>query len=78
MKEERTRFIIITLIVLCLILLFITCLAIDIINDKNAYINGLLSDRSICNGKLDSIKGDYAKLDNELKEYKRKYGELDG
>lgn len=76
-KVERVRFLIITLIVACLFELFLILGGIDIINDKNAYINGLLSDRNICNDKLDGIIQDYAKIDNELQDYKRINGELD-
>lgn len=74
-KKEINKFLILTLGVACLFLLFLFLGAMDIINDKNAYINGLQSDKAICNGKLDSLIGDYAKVENDLKEYKRKYGE---
>lgn len=74
-KEDKIRFIIISLGVACLFELFLFIGALDIINDKNAYINGLQSDRAICNGKLDSLIGDYAKVESDLKDYKRKYGE---
>lgn len=77
-KKEINKFLIITLSVACVFLMFLFLGALDIINDKNAYINGLQSDRAICNGKLDNIIGDYAKVENDLKEYKRKYGEIDG
>lgn len=77
-KIEAKNFIIISLGVACLFELFLFIGALDIINDKTAYINGLQSDRAICNGKLDSLIGDYAKVENDLKEYKRKYGEIDG
>ena len=63
MKEK------VTIIILLIMVLFeglCISMAIDIINDKTAYINGLLSDRAICNGKLDSITNDYEKLSEEL------------
>lgn len=75
-KTEAKRFLLIILIVACLFELFLIIGAVDIINDKTAYINGLQSDRAICNGKLDDIIGDYAKVENDLKEYKRIYGEM--
>lgn len=74
-KKEINKFLILTLSIACLFLMFLFLGALDIINDKNAYINGLKSDRAICDGKLDSLIGDYAKVENDLKEYKRKYGE---
>ena len=74
-KTEAKRFLIITLGIACLFELFMILGMIDIINDKTAYINGLQSDKAICNGKLDSIIGDYAKIEKDLKEYKRKYGD---
>ena len=77
-KDEKIRFLMITLSIACLFELFLFIGALDIINDKTAYINGLQSDRAICNGKLDDIIGDYAKIENDLKEYKRKYGDIDG
>lgn len=78
MKEEKSRYLTITLILLLLLSMFFIILSIEVINDKNAYINGLLSDRAICNGKLDNIKNDYGKMEDELKEYQEKYGEVDG
>ena len=72
---ENKRIIIIILLILMLFEGLAICLGVDIINDKNAYINGLKSDRTICNGKLDDITQDYAKMENELKEYQRKYGD---
>ena len=70
----------IALIIILLIMVFLEgfaiCLGVDLINDKNAYIRGLQSDKAVCNGKLDSIIGDYAKMENELREYKRIYGDL--
>jgi len=77
-KREINRFLIISLGIACLFELFLITGAIDIINDKTAYINGLLSDRAMCNGKLDSLKHDYRKMEDELKEYQEKYGELVG
>ena len=72
----------IALIIILLIMVFLEgfaiCLGVDLINDKNAYINGLQSDRTVCNGKLDTIIQDYSKMENELREYKRVHGELDG
>lgn len=65
-KEDKIKFIIISLGVACLFELFLFIGALDIINDKNAYINGLLSDRKICNDKLDSITNDYERLSGEI------------
>jgi hypothetical protein len=59
----------IVIVILLLMVLFeglCISMSIDIINDKTAYINGLLSDRAICNGKLDSIIQDYEKLSGEI------------
>lgn len=64
-KEDKIKFIIISLGVACLFELFLFIGALDIINDKTAYINGLLSDRKICNDKLDSITNDYERLSEE-------------
>ncbi len=76
-KTEGIRFLTITLTISTLFLLFLFIGCLDLINDKNMYINGLLSDRSICNGKLDSITNDYTKMENELNKYKEKYGEIE-
>ena len=65
-KEDKIKFIIISLGVACLFELFLFIGALDLINDKTAYINGLLSDRKICNDKLDSITNDYEKLSGEI------------
>ena len=65
-KNEAKNFIIISLGVACLFELFLFIGALDLINDKTAYINGLLSDRKICNDKLDSITNDYEKLSGEI------------
>ena len=65
-KEDKIRLIIITLIVTCIFEIFIILCFIDLTNDKTAYINGLLSDRKICNDKLDSITNDYERLSGEL------------
>lgn len=56
----------ITLSIACLFELFLFIGALDLINDKTAYINGLLSDRKICNDKLDSITNDYERLSGEI------------
>lgn len=74
-KEDKIKLTIISLLVACIFLL--TCvIGMSVsIADKNAYINGLLSDRAICEGKLDTVKQDYEKLTEELEKLK---GELDG
>ena len=71
---------IINIILLIMIVMqgLVICLGVDLINDKNAYINGLQSDRNICEGKIDTIIQDHAIIEHELKEYKRVYGDIDG
>ena len=64
--ENKTKAIITILLLMILLEAFCICLAVDIINDKNAYIRGLQSDRNVCNGKLDSIKQDYERLSEEV------------
>ena len=49
------------------IMLMINILFVNIINDKNAYINGLKSDKTLCNQKYDSLVQDYEKLEEVRK-----------
>lgn len=76
-NQEIIRFTIILLTIVVTFELFIIFEEVNIINDKTAYINGLLSDKKICNGNLDAVKNDYIKLDEELKKYQEKYGTME-
>ena len=62
----KDKIIIIILLIMVLLEGFAICLGVDLINDKNAYINGLQSDKNICNGKLDTIIQDYERLSGEM------------
>lgn len=66
--ENKIKATIIILLIMILLEGFCICLAVDLINDKNAYIRGLQSDRNVCRGKLDSITQDYERLIGEMDE----------
>ena len=50
-------------------------LAIDVINDKTAYILGLQSDKKVCKEELTEQTAEYNKLESKVKDCKRRCGE---
>lgn len=62
----KYKIIIVILIMALLMQGLVIAFGVAIINDKTAYINGLLSEKAICEGKLDTITQDYEKLVGEI------------
>ena len=54
------------LIIISVIMFLLDILFISIINDKTAYINGLKSDKTLCNQKYEELLQDYEKLEKEI------------
>jgi hypothetical protein len=70
----KTRFIIGILVMMVAFEGLCICMAIDVINDKNAYILGLQSDKSICKQELTEQYAEYNKLESKFKDCKRRCG----
>lgn len=73
-KNEKIRFIIITLIIFCLFELFMIIGFIDITVDKNNYILNLTEEKQELTDKYGDMLQKYLDKKHELEKYQRKYG----
>lgn len=61
-KDTTTRVVMTILLIIALFEGLLITLGIDVINDLKATANGCKGDKTICEGKLDSITQDYERL----------------
>ena len=71
--EQAKRTIIIFIIIYVILIIYVVFLKISI-NDQNNYINGLRSQKAICDGQLEMVKQDYRRL---FDEFEKRKGEID-
>ncbi len=70
MKKNENKHIMAIFIGVYILLIIYTIFIQMSMKDKEAYINGLRSQKAVCDGQLETVKQDYRKLTEELEKLK--------